>query len=204
MALSVRPRAVGIMDNSVYLVGDEASGERLLVDAAAEPDAISTLVGEGPLRWVLTTHSHRDHLGALAAVVAAHPEAGVLAGEADADAITAATGVRVDRRLRDGDVVPLGSTELGVIGLRGHTPGSIALAVPMPAAMNLITGDSLFPGGVGNTDGDPARFQSLLGDVVERIFDRFGDDTVVWPGHGRPTTLGAERPSLAAWLARGW
>jgi len=204
--LAIRRISVSGMDNNVYLL-TAGTGDQLLIDAAAEPDAIAALLVSAPgtLGCVLTTHSHHDHIGALAAVTAAHPEAETLAGTADADQITAATGVPIARRLRDGDVVRLGDLELGVIGLRGHTPGSVALACTGPgAAPQLFTGDSLFPGGVGNTQRDPQRFASLLADVTERIFLAFPDETVVWPGHGLPTTLGAERPHLQEWRARGW
>ncbi len=204
MTLSVQQRSVGPMDNNAYLVTDSDSGERLLIDAAAEPGAVGALIGDAPVRWLLSTHSHHDHIGALAATVVAHPEATVLAGADDADAITAATGVPINRRLVDGDTIPLGEYNLAVIGLRGHTPGSVAVAVPINGVVNLFTGDSLFPGGVGNTDRDPARFSSLLADVSVRIFDRYNDATVVWPGHGLPTTLGTERPHLDEWRARGW
>ena len=202
----IRRIAVSGMDNNVYLV-TARTGDQLLIDAAAEPDVIAELLasGQGTLRGVLTTHSHHDHIGALAAVAAAHPSAETLAGDADAEAISAATGVAVTRRLRDGDRVALGGLELAVIGLRGHTPGSVALAhTARGTAPQLFTGDSLFPGGVGNTQGDPRRFTSLLDDVVDRVFDAYPDDTVVWPGHGRSTTLGAERPHLDEWRARGW
>ena len=204
MTLGIEHRSVGPMDNNAYLVTDPVSGERLLIDAAAEPDAVADLVGDGRLRWLLTTHSHHDHIGALAATAAAHPEATIVCGDADADAISAATGVPIGHRLHDGDTLSLGEHVLDVIGLRGHTVGSVALAVPIGPVVNLFTGDSLFPGGVGNTNRDPVRFASLLGDVVARIFDRYDDATVVWPGHGLPTTLGAERPHLEEWRARGW
>ncbi len=203
--LTIRRIAVSGMDNNVYLLSSQ--GEQLLIDAAAEPDAILELLAaaSGHLRYLLTTHAHRDHIGALAAMVAAHPEVTTLAGEADAAAITAATGVPIARRLRHGDVVGLGGLQLAVIGLRGHTPGSIALAHSGPGApAQLFTGDSLFPGGVGNTGRDPLRFASLLDDVQARIFATYADEAVVWPGHGRSTTLGAERPHLAEWRARGW
>ena len=205
--LAIRRIAVSGMDNNVYLLTSRASGEQLLIDAAADPDAIAALLADagGQLRYVLTTHSHHDHIGALAAVAAAHPEAEALAGETDAAAITAATGVPIARRLADGDVIELGGVLLDVIALRGHTPGSVALAqAGTGAAPQLFTGDSLFPGGVGNTGRDQQRFASLLADVQTRIFDAYPDDAVVWPGHGLPTTLGAERPHLAEWRARGW
>ena len=91
-----------------------------------------------------------------------------------------------------------------MIELRGHTPGSIALLWTNPhGADHLFTGDSLFPGGVGKT-GTPDDFTSLLNDVTSRLFDRLSDDTVVHPGHGDSTTIGAERPRLREWRARGW
>ena len=69
--------------------------------------------------------------------------------------------------------------------------------------MHLFTGDSLFPGGPGATR-TPADFASLMADLTDRVFDRFADDTVVYPGHGLGTTLGVERPHLDEWRARGW
>ena len=120
--------------------------------------------------------------------------------------------VTVDRRLRHGDrlaVDDAGTVALEVIALRGHTPGSVALAYtedasgPQPGRVHLFVGDSLFPGGVGKTAG-PQEFTSLLDDVEQRVFAVYPDDSVVWPGHGLPTTLGAERPHLAKWRRRGW
>jgi glyoxylase-like metal-dependent hydrolase (beta-lactamase superfamily II) len=113
--------------------------------------------------------------------------------------------VPVDREVADGDRIAVGVVTLEVIHLRGHTPGSIALLYDGGGAgQHLFTGDSLFPGGVGNTEGDPIRFEQLYTDVSERIFDRLPDETWVYPGHGKDTTLGAERPSLPEWKARGW
>jgi glyoxylase-like metal-dependent hydrolase (beta-lactamase superfamily II) len=123
------------------------------------------------------------------------------AGAADADALP----VIPARRLAQGDTLEVGEISLGVIHLRGHTPGSVALAYDDPQGhTHLWTGDSLFPGGVGNVDRDPGRFASLLGDVQTRIFDVYDDATWVYPGHGADTTLGAERPHLQEWRERGW
>ena len=190
-------------------------------DAAAEPARLLDLLGEptaagapaGPLTTVVTTHRHRDHIGALADVISA-TGASLAVGAADADAVTATTGVPVARTLHHGDRLALGRSVLEVVALRGHTPGSVALAYREPSRtherdtvadrVHLFTGDSLFPGGVGSTDHDPARFAQLLDDVTERVFARFRDDTWVYPGHGADTTLGAERPHLPAWRDRGW
>ena len=91
-----------------------------------------------------------------------------------------------------------------MIGLVGHTPGSITLALsPADGPVRLFTGDSLFPGGVGKT-WRPGDFVTLLADVEAKLFEPYGDDTIVHPGHGADTTLGAERPHLDEWRARGW
>jgi glyoxylase-like metal-dependent hydrolase (beta-lactamase superfamily II) len=104
-----------------------------------------------------------------------------------------------------GDTVAVGSCTLEVIALRGHTPGSIALLYDDPHGHpHLFTGDSLFPGGVGNTFGDEGAFASLIDDVEERIFQRLPDETWFYPGHGNDSTLGAERPHLGEWRERGW
>lgn len=199
--MEITSAVVGTMANNAYLLVD--AGEGLLIDAAADPLALLALIGDTPVARIVTTHRHHDHIAALAAV-AAHTGARLAAGVPDADAIEAATGVRIDDRLWDGDTIEVGATSLAVIGLVGHTPGGIALAhTPAGEHAHLFTGDSLFPGGVGRTH-TPEEFSSLLGDVTSKIFDLFGDDTVVHPGHGDPTTLGRERPHLPQWWARGW
>ena len=110
----------------------------------------------------------------------------------------------VDRPLAHGDTVEVGALTLRIIALRGHTPGSVAVAYDEPgASTHLFTGDSLFPGGVGRTR-SAADFASLIDDVEQRVFGELDDDTWVYPGHGADTTLGAERPHLGEWRARGW
>lgn len=203
--LEVRKAAVGPMQNNVYLLTCRVVGAQLMVDAADDPDRLLALLQEGTtqLDLVVTTHRHADHSRALASVVAV-TGARVAAGADDADAIAEATDIAVTQRLHDGDTVRVGNVTLTVVALRGHTPGSVALAYREPGGrVHLFTGDSLFPGGVGKTSG-PEAFEQLYRDVVERVFDRFDDDTWVYPGHGPDTTLGAERGQLPQWLARGW
>lgn len=202
-ALTVRKLAVSEMNNNVYLLTCRSTGEQLLIDAADDAPTILDLVrasGDGGLSTVVTTHRHWDHTRALADVVAA-TGASTVAGADDAEALP----VPVDRRVRHGDHVRVGDVELDVIHLRGHTPGSIALAHADPDGHHhLWTGDSLFPGGVGNTKNPGQSFASLIEDVSSRVFAVYDDDTWFYPGHGADSTLGKERPQLAEWRHRGW
>lgn len=200
--LIIRKAAVSSMHNNVYLLTDKATGEQLLIDAADDAGRITRLVqeGTGRLDLVVTTHQHWDHTRALKDVV---EDTGAPTAASAADG--AALPVRPDRTLAHGDTVRLGESELTVIELRGHTPGGIALAYDDPEGdSHLFTGDSLFPGGVGNTKNPGQSFPQLIDDVEERIFGVYDDADWVYPGHGGDTTLGAERPNLDEWRARGW
>jgi len=198
-ALTITKVSVGPMDNNAYLLRCRSTGEQLLVDAANEAPRLLELVGDGGLSTVVTTHRHMDHWVALEEV-AAQTGARSVAHAADAGELPVASDT-----VADGDTVRIGDCALDVIHLVGHTPGSIALLYRDPGGVpHLFTGDSLFPGGVGNTRGDAANFTSLINDVSSKIFDRLPDETWFYPGHGNDSTLGAERPSLPEWRARGW
>lgn len=148
----------------------------------------------------MTTHQHWDHVRALEETAQTFSPT-TQAGEDDADALPLAPDVR----LQHGDAVRFGEITLDVVHLRGHTPGSVALAYDDPQGhTHLFTGDSLFPGGVGNTKMEGQSFDALFADVTQRVFDVYDDDTWVYPGHGSDTTLGAERPHLDEWRERGW
>jgi glyoxylase-like metal-dependent hydrolase (beta-lactamase superfamily II) len=201
--LTVTKVAVGPFDNNAYLLRCTATGELLLIDAANEAGRLLELIGGRKLSRIVTTHRHQDHWEALREVqratgapVAAHP----------ADA--AVLPVEVTEPISGGDEVRVGEAVLGVIHLRGHTPGSVALRYDAGGELaqtpHLFTGDSLFPGGPGNTQGDAARFNQLMDDLEERVFGPLPDGTWVYPGHGDDTTLGNERPHLKEWRDRGW
>ncbi|MGI8867785.1 MAG: MBL fold metallo-hydrolase [Mycobacteriales bacterium] len=197
--LVIGKMSVGSMDNNAYLFRCISTGELLLVDAAAEAGRLLDWIGDGPLRTVVTTHRHGDHWQALADIVAA-TAATTVAGSPDVAGIPVPTA----RAVSDGDSVSVGQARLTVIGLRGHTPGAIALRYDDPSGTaHLFTGDSLFPGGPGKT-ASPTAFTSLMDDLGSRVFDVLPDDTWVYPGHGDDTTLGAERPHLGEWRARGY
>ena len=191
------------MSNNCYLLTCRATGANLLIDAADQPESLVQLA-DGRLDTVVTTHQHWDHHRGLAELVRV-TGAQTVAGAPDATAITEQTGVPIDRTVGQGDAITVGDCMLEVITLVGHTPGSVALLYDDPEGHpHLFTGDSLFPGGVGNTFGDAAAFARLLDDVETKIFDRLPDDTWFYPGHGNDSTLGAERPHLGEWRARGW
>ena len=189
--------------NNCYLLRCAATGETLLVDAAGDAPRLLELVDEaagGRLVGVVETHGHWDHVQALVEVKEA-TGAPVMCHEGDAGDLP----VPPDRLLGDGATLRFGEVELEVVHLLGHTPGSVAIVYRGdPERPHVFTGDSLFPGGVGNTDKDPARFASLIDDVERKIFGPLPDETWVYPGHGDDTTLGAERPALPEWRARGW
>jgi len=197
--VTVTKIAVGPYENNAYLLRD-GTGQALLIDAAAEPDRLLAMIGDTQVQRIVTTHQHRDHWQALAQVKEA-TGAATVAHPADAPGIP----VPADELVEDGGTVRFGDTVLSVIHLVGHTPGSIALCYqPDGPQPHLFTGDCLFPGGVGNTQKDPERFTSLYDGVVAKVFGPLPDSTWVYPGHGKDTTLGAERPHLAEWRERGW
>jgi glyoxylase-like metal-dependent hydrolase (beta-lactamase superfamily II) len=206
--ITIRRISVSEMDNNVYLLTARESGAQLLIDAADDLPAIQGLLADAAadtsatptLELIATTHQHWDHIRALPALVEA-TGAKTAAGTDDAPGLP----VKVDVLLDHGDMGNLDGFDVTAVHLRGHTPGSVALVYQDPdGPAHIFSGDSLFPGGVGNTQKDPQRFSQLIADVSERLFDAYPDNTVVHPGHGKPPPLGAERPHLAEWRARGW
>jgi glyoxylase-like metal-dependent hydrolase (beta-lactamase superfamily II) len=195
--------SVGPMDNNAYLVTCSRTNKSLLIDAANDAETLLDVVRDyaPDVALIVTSHQHADHWQALEEVakVTGAPTA---AHQLDAKPLP----VQPDRILAGGDTIAIGDLTFDVIHLRGHTPGSVALALSGDAVggvTQLFTGDCLFPGGVGKTP-QKGDFEQLLGDVSSRVFDAYPDSTVVYPGHGDDTTLGAERPHLAEWRERGW
>lgn len=201
------------MGNNCYLVS--SGKDALLIDAAADAPHLLALAEEAGVRItdVLTTHQHFDHVQALEEVLAA-TGARHHASVQDAPALPAAVDVTWGANPDDDapEAFTTSSPALDALGmrlvlLRGHTPGGLGVILPGQAAgqdgpTQLFSGDSLFPGGVGKTE-SPQDFTSLLDDVTRRCFT-LPDDTVVHPGHGDATTIGAERPHLDEWRERGW
>jgi glyoxylase-like metal-dependent hydrolase (beta-lactamase superfamily II) len=195
--LTITKIATNPFNNNCYFVRDTASGDTLLIDAAGDPERLLATLGDGNLVGIVETHGHWDHWQGLEEVVKA-TGAPVLATAADAPDLPVPTA----RFLTDDDVVTVGPHELTALTIVGHTPGSVALFYAAEGG-HLFTGDTLFPGGVGNTEKDPKRFATLIDDVEHKLF-ALPDSTWFYPGHGADSTLGAERPSLPEWRARGW
>ena len=201
--VSIIKMSVGPMDNNAYLVTCSRTGGSLLIDAANDAELLVRLVAEQApkLALIVTTHQHMDHWLALEAV-AESTGAPTAAHQLDAEALP----VKPARLLAGDEVIEIGDLTFDIIHLSGHTPGSVALAL-RPAggrtAVQLFSGDCLFPGGPGRT-ATPEEFDSLMTGLESRVFGVYGDDTVVYPGHGDDTTLGEERPRLAEWRERGW
>ncbi len=197
--LQISKLAVGPYDNNVYLLRCRDTGAQALVDAAADPGRIMDLIGPAGLSLIVTTHRHPDHWQAL-------QEVKDLTGAPTAAHVDDVEGIPVptDVVLNDGDRIEIGDCTVEAIHLVGHTPGSIALLYDDPdGPPHLITGDCLFPGGVGKTM-SPEAFDSLYSDVTSKLFNRLPDETWVYPGHGNDTTIGSERPALTEWRERGW
>ena len=190
----IRTLSVGSMDNNVYLLICPDTGQGVLVDAASEADRILEAAEGVAVRYILQTHGHHDHVGALPAVKQAL-RAPVGVHRADA----AMLPVEPDLLLSDEQLITFGNQQLLVLHTPGHTPGSVCLLT----GRNLISGDTLFPGGPGATATPLGSFPRIIESIREKLFT-LPDDTLVLPGHGKSTTIGEERPHLDEWIARGW
>ena len=193
--LEVHRVVVGPIDNNVHVVRCKQSGEALLVDAANEHELLLELCSRLGVRKVVETHGHWDHVQAVAQVRDAGYEVAVAA--ADASMLPS-----YDMIIEDGEVIEVGRLRVRAIATPGHTPGSVCFHVE--GTPLLFSGDTLFPGGPGATRIPGGDFASIIRSIDERIFSRFGPDTIVLPGHGLDTTVGTELPHLQEWVDRGW
>jgi glyoxylase-like metal-dependent hydrolase (beta-lactamase superfamily II) len=190
--LIVRKIEVGTMENNVYVLECPETHDAFLVDGCFEPEKILEGAAGANLVGILQTHGHADHVQALADLkerlgvpVFAHP------GDE--------YPISIDNELSDGDELKFGTRTLRVIHTPGHTPGGTCFHT----GRHLVSGDTLFPGGPGNTWGNEEAFAQIIESVEKKLFV-LDDDTFVYPGHGADTTIGAEKPHLQEWIERGW
>lgn len=188
----VRKVEVGPMENNTYVLEDAGTHESIVVDGCFEADAILKAAEKTKVVAIVQTHGHFDHVQALAEIKE-NLKAPVLAHPGDDYPVS------IDRELRDGDTISFGNIEAQVLHTPGHTQGGICLI----AGGHLISGDTLFPGGPGNTEGDPKAFEQIIESIRSKLFT-LPDDTEVHPGHGADTTIGTEKPRLEEWIDRGW
>ncbi|MGI9667549.1 MAG: MBL fold metallo-hydrolase [Acidimicrobiia bacterium] len=189
---TVSRTVVGPLDNNVYLVVDDATGDSIIVDAADDASAVLDLANGTSVQAIVTTHGHWDHHQATHEV-ADHLDVPALLHPDDSD-----IAEKPFEPLRTGSL-SIGESRATVIQTPGHTPGSVCIALPGV----VLTGDTLFPGGPGATRFPYSDFGQIIASIEESLF-AMPDETVVLPGHGDSTTIGTERPSLPAWIDRGW
>ena len=192
--IEVHQVVVGPMDNNVYVVRCTETGDAVLLDAANEHERLLDLCRGLGVRRVLETHGHWDHIQAVPELRDAGYDVAVTV--ADADMLPS-----YDSTIQDEDVIEVGRLRLHAHLTPGHTPGSVCFTVE--GTPLLFSGDTLFPGGPGNTSFPGGDFETIIRSLDERLFT-LPDDTLVLPGHGDQTTIGTERPHLPEWVERGW
>ncbi len=186
---------VGPVDNNVYVLRCRETGEAVLIDAANEHDRLLELCQNLGVRQVLETHGHWDHIQAVPALRDAGYQVHVTAEDA-------AMLPSYDQVLADEDALAVGNLRLHTIHTPGHTPGSMCFR--LDHAPVLFSGDTLFPGGPGATHFEGGDFPTIVASLDDRLFRPLAADTIVMPGHGDHTTIGAESPHLQEWIDRGW
>jgi glyoxylase-like metal-dependent hydrolase (beta-lactamase superfamily II) len=186
---------VGPMDNNVYVVRCRQTGDAVLVDAANEHDRLLEMCKTLGVRSVIETHGHWDHIQAVPELRDAGYEVAVTAADA-------AMLPSYDSLLEDDTVIEVGRLKLRTVATPGHTPGSMCFL--LEGSPVLLSGDTLFPGGPGATNFAAGDFATIITSIDSRLFTPLAADTIVMPGHGKDTTIGAERPHLQEWADRGW
>jgi len=186
---------VGPLDNNVFVVRCRVSGDALLVDAANEHEQLLELCRRLGVRKVVETHGHWDHIQAVPELRDAGYEVAVRVEDA-------AMLPSYDLLLEDDDLLEVGRLRLRTIHTPGHTPGSMCFLIE--GSPVLLSGDTLFPGGPGNTATDLGDFPTIIDSIERRIFASLPPGTIVMPGHGLDTTIAVELPHLDEWIARGW
>ena len=192
MDLRIYGMEVGNWGNNFYVVVDPLRNVAAIIDAAAEADRILDTVEGMDVLYILTTHGHSDHWGALEEVSAALPNAIVATTPGDAGDLP----VTPTLLLEDGDTLQIGTAPLRVISTPGHTPGSACFIT----GQHLFTGDSLFPGGPGHSR-SPEDLREQITNITTKLYVR-PDDTIVYPGHGPGTTIGASKAEYAVYAAK--
>lgn len=228
----LRRIVVGPLDTNCYVITSIPGRRSIIVDPGDDADSILDAVTDVDIELVVLTHAHFDHVQAVAEIsdtlgvpIAAHPDDAPVwpyelyhlrrhghfdAGTATAKLLAAGCALcpphgrtawdgHVHRLLRHGEVIRFDRLAVTTLHTPGHTPGGISLHLPGL----VLTGDTLFPGGPGLTGWPLSDFPTIVHSIDHTLF-ALPPTTIVHPGHGRPTTIGDERPHLTEWITRGW
>jgi glyoxylase-like metal-dependent hydrolase (beta-lactamase superfamily II) len=195
---------VGMLACNCSVMGDESTGEAIVIDPGDEVEQIQRILTKHRLRakYIVATHAHIDHVGgieklkeATGAAVLMHeddlPLYQNLAMQAEWLGVPAPGVAEVDQFLNEGDLLRCGTLSLEILHTPGHSPGSISLHLPGENPM-ILSGDTLFQGSIGRTDLWGGSLEEILRSIRTRLLV-FPDQTPVFPGHGAPTTIGEER-----------
>ena len=185
---------VGPYENNVFVLRCKQTGDAVLIDAANEHELLLELCQRLGVRQVIETHGHWDHIQAVPAI----RDAGYSVHVTAEDATMLPS---YDEILEDESVIEVGRLRLHTIHNPGHTPGSMSFR--LEGSPILFSGDTLFPGGPGNTKTAEGDFDTIIESVDRKLFT-LPPETLVLPGHGADTTIGTERPHLQEWIDRGW
>ncbi len=201
--MEIKPIVVGQLGANCYLVIDQSTREAAVIDPGDEPDVIARVIEDNDalLKHILLTHGHSDHSFAAGELQQKFPGVKLLMHELDLPQLHDETGLvelfydvsryiepTLGEFLNHGDVIALGETELRVIHTPGHTPGGVCFV----SGKTCFTGDTLFEGSIGRTDFMGGSAETLLESIHDRLLT-LPDDTVIYPGHGPSSTIGAER-----------
>lgn len=191
--MRIRKVCVGPYENNAYVLACVATGKAVVIDAAADTDRLVAATAGLSVEAILTTHGHLDHVGA-ARKLAQALSVPFLLDPSDA----AIAGTEPDGPLPE-DTMELGDVRIEVRPTPGHTPGSTCFVTEGV----VFSGDTLFPGGPGATRFPYSSFDQILQSIESQLLP-LEDETIVMPGHGLDTTIGAERPAFDEWRNRGW
>jgi glyoxylase-like metal-dependent hydrolase (beta-lactamase superfamily II) len=193
--VAIHRLVVGPIDNNVFIVRCKATGKALLIDAANEPELLLGACQSLGVGQVVETHGHWDHIQAVPALREAGYKVAIAAGDA-------AMLPAYDLLIEDDVVLEVGKLHIRTIHTPGHTPGSTCFLVE--GSPVLFSGDTLFPGGPGNTTFPGGNFAQIITSIGQRLFAPLPPETIVMPGHGEDTMVGIERPHLEEWIRRSW